>query len=239
MIQKIIHYCWFGGKDKPELAKKCIKSWERFCPGYQIKEWNEQTFDIHSAPRYVQEAYQEKRWAFITDYVRLWVLYNFGGIYMDTDVEVLKPLDTFLEHKGFTGFEDEIYMVTGIIAAEKELPLMQELLSYYDNRRFILEDGSLDLTTNTVSITNAFKKMGFVPNGKTQEQDGFFIYSRDFFCPLNDATGKLFKSKNTTTIHWFNKSWLPKKNRFRSKITRIFHRVFGVDCFKCFRRKKK
>jgi hypothetical protein len=128
-------------------------------------------------------------------------------------------------------------MVTGIMASEKELPLMWELLSYYDNRKFIREDGTLDMTTNTVSITNTLKKMGFEPNGKMQVQDGFAIYPRDYFCPLDDSTGKLFKSSNTVTIHWFNKSWLPEKKRFRSKITRVFHRVFGKNCFKKFKKK--
>ena len=239
MIQKIIHYCWFGGKEKPELAKKCIESWKKYCPDYELKEWNEETFNIESAPIYVQEAYQEKKWAFITDYVRLWAMYNLGGIYMDTDVEVLKPLDEFLDNNGFTGFEDDKYMVTGIMAAEKELPLMRQLLSYYDGRKFIREDGTLDMTTNTVSITKTLKEMGFEPNGKMQIREGFAIYPRDYFCPLDDATGKLFKSNNTATIHWFNKSWLPENKRFRSKITRVFHRIFGKDCFRFLKRKKK
>ncbi len=239
MIKKTIHYCWFGGKEKPDLVKKCIESWKKYCPDFEIKEWNEESFDISSAPLYVQEAYQEKKWAFITDYVRLWAMYKHGGIYMDTDVEVVKSLDPFLVHKGFTGFEEAEFMVTGIMASEQELPLMKELLSYYDNRKFIREDGSLDLTTNTVSITNALIRIGFEPNGQKQVIEGFAIYPRDYFCPLDDATGKLYKSKNTTTIHWFNKSWLPEKKRFRSKITRVFHRLFGKDCFKFLKRYEK
>ena len=239
MIQKIIHYCWFGGKEKPDLAKKCIASWEKFCSDYELKEWNENSFDISSAPIYVRQAFEQKKWAFITDYVRLWALYNFGGIYMDTDVEVIKPLDVFITNKGFTGFEADEYMVTGIMASEKGLPLIKELLSYYDNKKFILDDGSLDLTTNTITITNTLKRVGFIPNGKMQVIDDFAIYPRDYFCPLDDATGKLFKTKNTTTIHWFNKSWLPENLRLRSKITRVFHRIFGVNCFKFLKRKKK
>lgn len=238
MIPKIIHFCWFGGKEKPDLAKKCIESWKKYCPDYEMREWNEESFDISSAPIYVQEAFQEKKWAFITDYVRLWAMYQFGGIYMDTDVEVVKPLDPFLQHKGFTGFEDDSHMGTGIMASEQGLPLMATLLSYYDNRRFIREDGSLDMTTNTVSITNTLKQMGFEPNGKMQSYEGFAIYPRDYFCPLDDATGKMHKSDNTATIHWFNKSWVSEKQRCRSKITRIFHRLFGVNCFRFLKRKK-
>lgn len=239
MIPKIIHYCWFGGKEKPELVKKCIASWKKYCSDYEIREWNEESFDIFSAPRYVQEAYQEKKWAFITDYVRLWAMYNFGGVYMDTDVEVVKSLDAFMGNSGFTGFEDDEYMVTGIMAAEKGLPLMHQLLTYYDNRKFILDDGALDMTTNTVSITRTLMQLGFQPNGRIQEIEGFTIYPRDYFCPLDDATGKLFKTNNTATIHWFNKSWLPENKRLRSKITRVFHRLFGVNCFRFLRRNKK
>lgn len=238
MIPKVIHYCWFGGKEKPELVNKCIKSWQRYCSDYEIKEWNEQSFDIYSAPIYVQEAYQEKKWAFITDYVRLWAMYEFGGVYMDTDVEVVKPLDEFLNNKGFTGFEADEYMVTGIMAAEKGLLLMKKLLSYYNGRKFILEDGTLDMTTNTVTITRILIEAGFKPNGQMQEIGGFVIYPRDYFCPLDDATGKLVKTSNTAVIHWFNKSWLSNNKRFRSKLTRIFHRVFGVNCFRFLKRKK-
>lgn len=238
MIPKIIHYCWFGGNEKSALIKRCIESWQRFCPDYEIKEWGENTFDLASAPVYVREAYEAKKWAFVTDYVRLWAMHEYGGVYMDTDVEIVRPIDEFLCHRGFTGFEDDVHMVTGIMAAEKELPLMKSLLSYYDTRHFVLEDGSFDMTTNTVSITNALKSMGFVPNGHMQVNDGFAIYPSDFFCPLDDATGKLSKTKNTAAIHWFNKSWLTEKVRLRSKITRVFHRIFGVDCFKIFKRKK-
>jgi len=236
MIQKIIHYCWFGGKEKPNLVQKCIESWKKYCPEFEIKEWNESNFDVNSCD-YVREAYNEKKWAFVTDYVRLWALFEYGGIYMDTDVEVIKSLDGFLNHAGFTGFEDDTYMVTGIIAAEKGLPLMKQLLSYYDNRRFVGENGALDMTTNTVSITQTLKDIGFLPNGTMQVNDGFAIYPRDYFCPLDDATGRLNKTENTVAIHWFNKSWLPEKKRFRSKITRIFHRVFGVDCFRKLKKK--
>ena len=237
MIPKIIHYCWFGGNEKGALIKKCMESWSKHCPDYEIKEWSEESFDLSTAPVYVREAYEARKWAFVTDYVRLFAMHEYGGVYMDTDVEVVRPIDEFLSNRGFTGFEDDVHMVTGIMAAEKGLPLIKELLSYYDERHFVREDGSYDMTTNTVSITKALKEMGFEPNGKLQVNDGFAIYPRDYFCPLDDATGKLSKTKNTAAIHWFNKSWLADKLRYRSKITRVFHRIFGVDCFKIFKRK--
>ena len=145
MIPKIIHYCWFGGKPLPEDAKKYIESWEKYCPDYKICRWDESTFDINEIP-YVKEAYEAKKWAFITDYVRLYVLKNIGGIYMDTDVEVIKNLDCFLNEKGFSGFEKIDAVPTGIMAAEKNHPFIIELLHDYDNLHFLKDDGTLDLS---------------------------------------------------------------------------------------------
>ena len=119
MIPKTIHYCWFGGNPLPKLAKKCIKSWKKYCPDFEIIEWNEANFDISSAPLYVRQAYEAKKWAFVTDYVRLYALTSYGGIYMDTDVEVIKPLDFFLNHDAFSGFESEKSIPTGIMASKK------------------------------------------------------------------------------------------------------------------------
>lgn len=228
MIPKKIHYCWFGRGEKPALAQKCIASWKKYCPDYEIIEWNEDNFDV-TRNAYVNEAYNNKKFAFVTDYVRLYVMYTQGGIYMDTDVEVLKPLDEFLTHKGFSGFESETQIPTGIMAGEKGFPLFKELLEYYDNRHFIDAEGNFDTTTNVLTITRILKVKGFIPNGTYQVVEGFALYPRDYFCPLEDATGKMYRSKNTATIHWFNKSWVSKKIRIRSKITRIVHRVFGVD----------
>ena len=123
MIPKIIHYCWFGDKELPKLAKKCLASWKKYCPDYQIKCWNESNFDVNSN-QYVKEAYENKKYAFVTDYVRLYALYNFGGVYMDTDVEVIKNIDDFLNCKGFSSFESTNLVPTGILASEKELPII-------------------------------------------------------------------------------------------------------------------
>lgn len=236
MIPKKIHYCWFGRGKKPKLVEKCIKSWKKYCPDYEIIEWNEDNFDINSNI-YVKEAYRSKKFAFVTDYVRLYAMYTQGGIYMDTDVEVVNNLDKYLMHRGFSGFESDKDIPTGIMGGEKGFAIFKELLKYYDNRHFIDDFGKIDITTNVVIITKILKEKGFVPNGKFQVVDGFALYPRDVFCPLDDATGVLHTSKDTATIHWFNKSWVDSKYRFRSKITRIFHRIFGVNCFDFFRRK--
>ena len=235
MIPKKIHYCWFGGNPLPQLAVECINSWKKYCPDYEIIEWNEKKFDINHCA-YVKEAYENKKYAFVTDYVRLYVMYNYGGIYMDTDVEVVSSLDKFLIHKAFSGFESDTYIPTGIMASEKGFELFEHLLSYYKDKHFIDKDGILDMTTNTRIITEMLTKKGFVPNGKFQIVDGFALYPRDYFCPLEDATGIMYRTSNTATIHWFNKSWLPQKVRVRSKITKVFHRLFGTECFRWLKR---
>lgn len=231
MIPKKIHYCWFGRGEKPKLAQKCIASWKKYCPDYELVEWNEDNFDINCCP-YVKEAYENKKYAFVTDYVRLYAMYTQGGIYMDTDVEVIKTLDQFLIHKGFSGFESTKFIPTGIMAAEKALPIIKELLDYYTDRHFLNDDGSFDTTTNCVTITDIFLKHNLILNGQLQTISDFTLYPSDYFCPFENETGKLNKTENTATIHWFNKSWLPETIRKRSKITRIFHRIFGVNCFK-------
>lgn len=209
MIPKIIHYCWFGRNPKPKLAKKCIKSWKKYCPDYKIIEWNEDNFDLSSAPLYVRQAYEAKKWAFVTDYVRLWAMFSYGGIYMDTDVEIIKSLDSFLEHEAFSGFEDEKNIQTGIMACEKNFSLFDELLHHYDAIPFLNRDGSMNMTTNVEIITDICTKKGFEPNGKFQTIEGFALYPSDYFCPLTARDWKIHLTDNTYAIHHFAGSWLP------------------------------
>lgn len=213
MIPKIIHYCWFGGNPLPKLAKKCIKSWKKYCKGYEIREWNESNFDISTAPLYVRQAYEAKKWAFVTDYVRLYAMTTFGGIYMDTDVEVVAPLDQFLHHQAFSGFEDAVHIPTGIMACEKDFPLFVEFLHYYDNASFLQPDGTLDTTTNVIIMTEKLLKKDFQPNGRYQVVDGFALYPCDVFCPLNCNDRSLNRTSNTATIHWFSASWYDEVQR--------------------------
>lgn len=216
MIPKIIHYCWFGGKEKPELAVKCIESWKRFCPDYQIVEWNEQNFDINSN-EYVRQAYEAKKYAFVTDYVRLYAMYAVGGVYMDTDVMVLKNLDQYLKHEAFSGFESITKIPTGIMAAEKANALMGELLQYYDNAVFIKHDGSLDMTTNVEIITNMLTPKGFMPNGQFQIVGGFALYPQNVFCPEHKKLNDSEYMKDTATIHYFAGSWKSEATRKRER----------------------
>lgn len=217
MIPKIIHYCWFGHNPKSALAEKCIKSWRKYCPDYQIIEWNENSFDLDSAPLYARQAYEAKKWAFVTDYVRLYVLYTIGGIYMDTDVEVIQSLDSFLKHRGFSGFEDEAFVPTGIMAAEKEHCFIGKLLKEYELKTFYNDDGSLNLETNVISITRQAKKLGLILNNSLQTIDQFTFYPRDYFCPKNLVDRKIYKTPNTVTIHHFAGSWVSEKEKRESK----------------------
>ncbi len=214
MIPKKIHYCWFGRGEKPELAKKCIKSWKKYCPNYEIIEWNEENFDINSN-QYVKEAYENKKYAFVTDYVRLFVLYTQGGIYMDTDVEVIKPLDEYLHHEAVSGFENTTQIPTGLMACREGFPLFGELLHFYDDARFVNKDGSLNLTTNVETITNIVLRHGFVQNGQYQEIEGFAIYPSNIFCPEHSKLTDKIYMKDTATIHFFSGSWKSEKIRKR------------------------
>jgi mannosyltransferase OCH1-like enzyme len=221
-IPKKIHYCWFGYGQMPELAVQCLSSWKKHLPDYELILWNEYNFDINSN-YYVKEAYETKKYAFVTDYVRLYALYHFGGIYMDTDVEVLKPLDCFLKHRAFTGCENENLCVTGIIASEKNHPWIKKLLDDYKDKHFILADGKLSLTTNTQRITKiTVGEYGWLPENRQQIlKDGLYIYPFDFFCAKDYKTGKLEATNNTYTIHHFSGSWHSNKDKLKAKIIKI------------------
>ena len=224
MIPKIIHYCWFGGKPKPELAQKCMKSWARYCPDYRLMEWNEACFDVSAFP-YAKQAYDAKKWAFVTDVVRLYALYHYGGIYMDTDVEVVRPLDRFLEHRAFSGFENETSIPTGIMAAEQGHPLIKKLLDSYESRSFLI-DGEPDLTTNVTTITKLLSAEGFKANNQLQEVAGITLYPYDYFCPCDHKTMRLLRTENTYTIHHFAGSWLPEDY---AELQRMRRRKSGIE----------
>lgn len=215
MIPKIIHYCWFGRGTKPQLALECIESWKKYLPDYEIKEWNEDNFDLDMYP-YAREAYDNRKFAFVTDVVRLYALYTEGGIYMDTDVEVLRSYNPFLHHSGFSGFESFNRVPTGTMACEKGGKYAKDNLAYYEGRHFVKDDGSLDLTTNVVTITNYFKGLGLVLNNTLQDFPGVFtMYPNDYFCPKDYETKKLNITDNTVCIHHFDGSWKPKTAKLK------------------------
>lgn len=230
MIEKIIHYCWFGGNPIDEKSRGCIESWKKFCPEYKIIEWNEKNFDINSN-LYVKQAYDAKKWAFITDYVRLYVLYNYGGIYMDTDVELLKNLDDYLDNDAFSGFESEEIIPTGIMASEKHGEWVKYLLTYYDGRSFIKDDGSLDMTPNIAAITKMTKERYNINLNNTYQKIAGVVtlYPKDYFCPKSHVTGEINITENTVCIHHFNGSWISDKEKKRAKRIQRYSELYGSD----------
>ncbi len=213
MIPKTIHYCWFGRNPKPKLALKCMKSWKKYCPDYEIIEWNEDNFDISACPLYVRQAYAEKKWAFVTDYVRLKVVYDHGGIYLDTDVELRKPLTPLLDCYAYFGFEDGVHVATGLgFGAEAGAPILRELMEDYQEIPFIKEDGSYDSTTCPSRNTKIFLRHGLRQDDSMQVLDGNVrILPSIYLCPLSYATNKRQYSSQTISIHWFSASWQPEE----------------------------
>ena len=220
MIPKIIHYCWFGKKRKPDLFQKCYASWRKYCKDFKIIEWNEDNFDIGLSPLYVQQAYSESKWAFVTDYVRLKVIYDYGGIYLDTDVELKKKIDKLLIYNAFFGFETPKYINTGIgFGAEARCPLVKEIMDDYNTVSFILKDGSYDLTPCTERNTKFFLKKGLLQNNTLQIlEDNILILPSIYLCPIDYSTGHYTKSFKTIAVHWFSESWKTEKQKQQHKI---------------------
>lgn len=226
MIPKVIHYCWFGHGEKPELARKCIESWKKFCPDFEIKEWNESNFDINQCA-YVKEAYNAKKWAFVSDYVRLYALVQEGGVYLDTDVEVIKPIDELLKLIAFSGFETSHAVTSGIIAAESNLPIFKELLHEYSKIHFIKSDGEMDLAPNIIRITKTMVNHGLKMNNQKQTILDMTIFPKDYFCPKSPKTGDINLTPNTYTIHHYSGSWLHPLMKRMKKIRIYFIHHFG------------
>lgn len=206
-IPKIIHYCWFGGNPIPESNKKFMESWKKFCPNYEIIEWNESNYDV-TQNRYMKEAYENRQWAFVSDYARLDIIYEHGGIYLDTDVELIKPLDDLLNLKGFIGFtENKKLCNTGLgFGAIPKLPIIKEIRDGYENLVFIREDGSFDQTPCTYFQTDILLKKGLKQDNSMQEIEGLTIFPDEYFCPRN-WIGQTHITQNTYSIHHYEGSW--------------------------------
>lgn len=202
MIPKVIHYCWFGRGEKNETIKRCMESWKTYLPDYTIKEWNEDNFDVH-INTYTSQAYKMKKWAFVSDFARLYILYHHGGIYLDTDVEITHSLEPFLKYEGFTGFHSNFEIISGLIGSVKGNQFIKEQLAYYDNKTFIDENGKMDLKTNIEIITEISKeRFGFVGGNCKQQVLDMTIFPKEYFT-VSDVNVKNY------AIHHFNASWVP------------------------------
>ena len=235
MIPKVIHYCWFGRNPLPKLAKKCILSWQKYFPNYEIKEWNEDNFDVYCCP-YTKEAYIAKKYAFVSDYARFWILYQYGGIYFDVDVEVIKPMEHIVLHGPFMGFEnngegqdDFTKSLFGVIPSlgvnpglglgvTPGLALYKEIIEYYENEHFCTSEGKLNLTTVVTRVTNILLQKGLLRKNIIQNVAGVTIYPHEYFCPIRITDGKMFITDNTMTIHHYAASWTSSTHRFLRKV---------------------
>ena len=234
MIPKTIHYCWFGRNPLPKSAVKCINSWRKFFPDYEIKEWNEDNFDVNSIP-YTAEAYQARKYAFVSDYARFWILYHYGGVYFDTDVEVIKPMDDIIERGPFMGIEVECdqqqpypMINPGLgIAVESGNMLYKTMIDYYSAQHFKREDGTYAFETIVVRTTRILLEKGLSPVDGIQQVSGIWIYPKDYFNPLDSLTGRMKKTENTRSIHWYMASW-SKRSLMKKTLSQWSHRIFGL-----------
>lgn len=207
MIPKKIHYCWFGRGEMSELVIKCIDSWKKYLTDYEIILWNEDNFDVN-INNYVKQAYEAKKYAFVSDFARFYILYNEGGVYMDVDVEVLKPIDIFLKQKAFMGFESDEGVNPGLtIGCEKGNNIIREIMDSYLNKEFIYTDGTYNYTTIVKYTTDILLKYGLVLDDSLQNINGVTIYPKTYFCPLTWGSNKIDFTDNTYTIHHFAASW--------------------------------
>lgn len=235
MIPKVIHYCWFGRNPLPPLAIKCIESWKKFFPNYEIKEWNEDNFDVNIIP-YTAEAYKAKKYAFVSDYARFWILYNYGGIYFDTDVEVIKPMDDIINRGSFMGCGrpynskksidcgSSLAVAPGLgLGTNSGSELYKDFLISYEKDSFILSNGELNLYTIVHRATNILCKKGLMNVPEIQECAGVWIYPVDYFNPISVTTHRLKITKNTRSIHHYMASWSEKT--FKQKILEFIQKI--------------
>lgn len=207
-IPKVIHYCWFGGKEIPIQYRKWMESWKKYCPDYEIIEWNENNFDVHKS-KYIRQAYEAKQWAFVSDYARIDIINQYGGVYVDVDVELKKNIDVLLMNDAFCGFESSEYVAYGLgFGAKKDNPILGEIKEYYDGADFIREDGTLNRINCPVIQTEIMKKNGLRCNGEFQIVDGMAVYPSRILCGMSPHSFRVERNPlYTYAIHHFAASW--------------------------------
>lgn len=234
MIPKKIHYCWFGNNPIPEKDKKNFDSWKKFCPDYEILEWNETNYDVSKIP-YIKEAYQCKKYAFVSDYARLDILYNHGGIYMDTDVEIIKSIDFVLDNEAFCGREKNSKVGLGLISGSvKGLPIIKDLMEYYHDKSFYDEEGQMNLTPIGEYTDAVLIPKGMVLEDVMQVIEGMRIYPSSYFDPYDFYTGKAVSDeaiKKAYCIHHYNATWLDSDRKEIIEKGRLIADKYGVKAF--------
>lgn len=232
MIPKKIHYCWFGGQPLTDDAKSMIATWRRYCPDYEIIEWNESNFNVNEND-YVREAYEAKKWAFVTDYVRLKALYEQGGFYMDTDVEIVKSLDPLRVYDAVSGYESQTSIATGTMGACRDNEWIGMLLQDYSTRHFILSDGTYDMTTNVVVITRLTVEHYNLKLDGTRKFFGenMILLPFDYLCAKSYLTGEVMRTDNTYTIHHFKGSWFTDEKKRQVRLYRDYYEK--ISCLPC------
>lgn len=227
MIPKVIHYCWFGGNPIPQKDQEYIASWKRFCPDYEVIEWNETNYDI-TKNIYMREAYDAKKWGFVPDYARFDIIYNHGGIYLDTDVELVKSLDGLLADKAFIGFENKNYVAAGLgFGAIKGHETIKALRDFYDELSFVKEDGSYNLTPSPMYQTDCMVKRGLALENTKQIVADITVYPTEYFCPKDNALNNIEITENTYSIHHFNASWFDDKQQKELLKLRLYQKMCG------------
>ena len=231
MIPKVIHYCWFGGNPKSTVAVKCIESWKRYCPDYEIKEWNESNYDVKKHP-FMKKAYEKKKWAFVSDYARVDVIHQYGGVYLDTDVELIASINPFLEYDFYAGFESASFVAFGLgFGAIEGHPVLRDILDYYDKLDFPENEFGLSMVSCPRIQTKVLEKYGLECNNETQDFEGIHIFNTEFFNPRSFKTGETKITANTVSIHHYDMSWTTdsfKKLKDREwKLVKIFGPEWG------------
>ncbi|WWR19221.1 glycosyltransferase [Lachnospiraceae bacterium JLR.KK009] len=213
MIPKVIHYCWFGKGEYSKKIEKCISSWKKYCPDYEIICWNEDNYDIHKN-KYVEQAYGKRKWAFVSDYARVDIVYHHGGIYLDTDVELLKPLDGLLGCEMFVGMESKDFLNFGLgFGATKRHPYLKEIMEYYETREFVRGNGKMDLKACPVIQTEILMRHGLKQEDMYQRLEKFIVYPSEVFSPKSFRTGEINITDNSISIHHFDMSWQDEKQK--------------------------
>ena len=231
-IPKIIHYCWVGGKPKPQSVLYCIESWKRRCPDYEIREWNESNYDF-TKNEYMRQAYEAKKWGFVPDYARLDIVYEYGGIYLDTDVEMLRSFDELLEQDGFMGFENtgdgEYFVNCGHgFGAVPHHEVIRTARYLYNTISFLKADGTPNLLASPHFTTQALREFGLVQENRDQQLPGMTVYASDVLCPKNFRTGKIKKTPRTVSIHHFTASWVDEKIKEEMAHQQKIRNAFGT-----------